>query len=108
LFIFRRLKEKYDAEIKDLELSEKVTKSKYNETKDKLVEKDDEVIILKANARQLRKELEEAKKVCVMMLQLGHSKTLWKLKVLQKQKQFLKSDIEHNCWIDRFKSKCSV
>jgi hypothetical protein len=42
-----------------------VTKSKYNETKGKLVEKEDEVISLKANARQLRKELEEVNKVCM-------------------------------------------
>jgi ribosomal protein S15P/S13E len=46
-----------------LELSEKAIKSKYNEAKDKLVEKEDEVINLTANARQLKKELEEAKKV---------------------------------------------
>jgi chromosome segregation ATPase len=61
---FRRLKEKFDAEIRDLEASEKAIKSKYNETKVKLVENEDEVINLKTNARQLGKELEEAKKVC--------------------------------------------
>ncbi|XP_033609333.1 uncharacterized protein LOC111869461 isoform X2 [Cryptotermes secundus] len=59
----RRLKEKFDAEIKDLELSEKAIKTKYNEAKGKLVEKEDEVINLKANARQLQKELEEARKI---------------------------------------------
>jgi hypothetical protein len=45
-------------------VSEKAIKSKYNETKGKLVEKEDELINLKANSRQLNKELEEAKKVC--------------------------------------------
>lgn len=40
-------------------------KTKYNETKGKLVEKEDEVITLKANVRQLGKELEEARKVCM-------------------------------------------
>jgi chromosome segregation ATPase len=63
--VFRRLKEKFDAEIRDLEVSEKAIKSKYNETKGKLVEKEDEVINLKTNARHLEKELEEAKKVCI-------------------------------------------
>lgn len=66
--VFRRLKEKFDAEIRDLEVSEKAIKSKYNETKGKLVEKEDEVINLKTNARQLEKELEEAKKVCMYVL----------------------------------------
>jgi hypothetical protein len=42
-----------------------VIKNKYNEAKGKLIEKEDEVIALKANARQLEKELEEAKKVYV-------------------------------------------
>lgn len=46
-------------------MSEKAVKAKYNETKFKLVEKEDEVITLKANVRQLGKELEEAKKVCI-------------------------------------------
>ncbi|XP_021928717.1 centrosomal protein of 131 kDa-like isoform X4 [Zootermopsis nevadensis] len=59
----RRLKEKFDAEVKDLEDSEKSIKTKYNETKGKLVEKEDEVISLKANVRQLGKELEEARKI---------------------------------------------
>jgi chromosome segregation ATPase len=63
--VFRRLKEKFEAEIRDLEVSEKAIKSKYNETKGKFVEKEDEIINLKTNARQLEKELEEAKKVCV-------------------------------------------
>jgi hypothetical protein len=65
LYVFRRLKEKFDAEVKDLEVSEKAMKTKYNETKGKLVEKEDEVITLKANVRQLGKELEEARKVCM-------------------------------------------
>ncbi|XP_069695012.1 calponin homology domain-containing protein DDB_G0272472 isoform X2 [Periplaneta americana] len=59
----RRLKEKFDAEIKDMEESEKALKNKYNDIKGILVEKEDEVINLKANARQLDKELEEAKKI---------------------------------------------
>lgn len=63
--VSRRLKEKFDAEIRDLEVSEKAIKSKYNETKGKLVEKEDEVINLKTDARQIKKELEEAKKVCM-------------------------------------------
>lgn len=63
--VFRRLKEKFDAEIRDLEISEKAIICKYNETKGKLVQKEDEVINLKTNARQIEKELEEAKKVCM-------------------------------------------
>jgi hypothetical protein len=63
--VFRRLKEKFDAEVKDLELSEKAIKTKYTETKGKLGEKEDEVISLKANVRHLEKELEEARKVCI-------------------------------------------
>jgi len=63
--VFRRLKEKFDAEIRDLEISEQAIKCKYSETKGKLVEKEDEVINLKTNARQIEKELEEAKKVCI-------------------------------------------
>lgn len=63
--VFRRLKEKFDAEIRDFEISEKAIKCKYNETKGKLVEKEDEVINLKTNARQTEKELEEAKKVSI-------------------------------------------
>lgn len=46
-------------------MSEKAIKSKYNEAKGKLVDKEDEVINLKASDRQLKKELEEAKKVCM-------------------------------------------
>jgi phage shock protein A len=65
LCVFRRFKERFDAEIKDLEASEKVIKSKYNEVKSKLIEKEDEITNLKANARQLEKEVAEAKKVCM-------------------------------------------
>jgi len=63
--VFRRLKEKFDAEIRELEISERAIKCKYNETKGKLVEKEDLVINLKTSARQTDKELEEAKKVCM-------------------------------------------
>nr|CAD7397161.1 unnamed protein product [Timema cristinae] len=57
-----RLKEKYECEMKELEVLEQQLKNKYTETKSQLMEREDTILSLKANVRQLDKELEEARK----------------------------------------------
>jgi 5-azacytidine-induced protein 1 len=57
----RRLKEKYEKEIVDLEESEREAKNKYIETKKKLVEDEDVIINLKATIDQLQSQLETSK-----------------------------------------------
>ncbi|XP_067006805.2 centrosomal protein of 131 kDa [Anabrus simplex] len=59
----KRLKEKYDAEVKDLMTSEEALKNKYEKAKLILMEKEDEIINLKTNLRQTEKELQECKKI---------------------------------------------
>lgn len=59
----RRLKVKYDNEIKDLEVSEKDAKNRYTETKTKLLETEDLVISLKASVKQLEVQLNDTKEV---------------------------------------------
>nr|CAD7264176.1 unnamed protein product [Timema shepardi] len=57
-----RLKEKYECEMKELEVLEQQLKNKYTETKSQLMEREDTILSLQANVRQLDKELEEARK----------------------------------------------
>ncbi|KAF7264042.1 hypothetical protein GWI33_000731 [Rhynchophorus ferrugineus] len=59
----RRLKEKYEKEIKDLELAEKDSKNKYLETKTKLIENEEIIIALQANLKQLEVQLNEQKQL---------------------------------------------
>lgn len=60
---FRRLREKYEKEIVDLETTEKEAKSRYCQTKTKLLETEDSVINLKASVKQLEGQLEESRQV---------------------------------------------
>lgn len=59
----RRIKEKYDNEIRDLELSEKESKTKYNEIKTKLLEAENIVLNLTNNIKQLEQQLRESQEV---------------------------------------------
>ncbi|XP_068082435.1 centrosomal protein of 131 kDa [Anabrus simplex] len=60
---FRRLREKHDTEMKASEASEEFLKTKFDEYKHKLSEKDDEIINLKTIIRQFEKELHESRKI---------------------------------------------
>ncbi|CAH1110016.1 unnamed protein product [Psylliodes chrysocephalus] len=57
----RRLREKYEKEIKDLESAEKDAKVKYCDTKSKLLDTEEMVISLRANVKQLEISLQEHK-----------------------------------------------
>ncbi|CAG9856972.1 unnamed protein product [Phyllotreta striolata] len=59
----RRLREKYEKEIKDLEGSEKDAKAKYCDAKAKLLDAEDAAINLRANVKQLEAALNESKEV---------------------------------------------
>lgn len=61
--LFRRMQEKFSAEMRDLEASEQAYKDKWNETKSKLTEMEDEIISYKAAIRQVESEITEAHKV---------------------------------------------
>lgn len=63
LYSFRRLKEKFDTELQDLERSEQEAKNKYLETKNKLLETEDLVLTLKATIKQLQSQLDDAKDI---------------------------------------------
>ncbi|XP_066137389.1 calponin homology domain-containing protein DDB_G0272472 [Euwallacea fornicatus] len=55
----KRLREKYEKEIKDLEIAEKESKTKFIDTKTKLLESEETIIGLKATAKQLESQLSE-------------------------------------------------
>ncbi|KAF2889772.1 hypothetical protein ILUMI_16401, partial [Ignelater luminosus] len=57
----KRLKEKYEKEIKDLEVSESEATTKYSDTKAKLIEAEDAVIHLKATVKQMEIQLHDTK-----------------------------------------------
>ncbi|KAJ8923072.1 hypothetical protein NQ315_001624 [Exocentrus adspersus] len=59
----RRLKEKYEKEIKDLELSEKESKDRYCEMKSKLLDYEETAINLRANIKQLENQVQEYKEL---------------------------------------------
>lgn len=59
----RRLKEKFDCELSDLERAESEAKNKYLEVKNKLLESEDAVVTLKATVKQLQLQLDEANSV---------------------------------------------
>lgn len=59
----RRLKEKFDSEMCDLEKSERNAKNKYLEVKNKLLESEEVVVGLKAAVKQLQTQLEETRNV---------------------------------------------
>ncbi|RZC38409.1 5-azacytidine-induced protein 1-like, partial [Asbolus verrucosus] len=63
----RRLKEKYEKEIADLEESEKESKNRYTETKRRLIESEDVIIGLKATINQLQSQVDEAKDVALRL-----------------------------------------
>lgn len=63
LFCFRRLKEKFDHELLDLERSEHEAKNKYLEVKNRLLEAEEQVMVLRANVKQLQQQLDENKEV---------------------------------------------
>ncbi|XP_066261715.1 centrosomal protein of 131 kDa [Euwallacea similis] len=55
----KRLREKYEKEIKDLEIAEKESKTKFIDTKKKLLESEEIIIGLKATTKQLESQLSE-------------------------------------------------
>ncbi|XP_057655907.1 centrosomal protein of 131 kDa isoform X2 [Diorhabda carinulata] len=59
----RRLREKYENEIKDLETSEKESKNKYCEAKRKILELEETILSLKAKIKQLQSQLEDQKEI---------------------------------------------
>ncbi|GJQ73728.1 hypothetical protein Trydic_g14062 [Trypoxylus dichotomus] len=65
----RRIKEKFEAEIIDLEQSEKQTQVKYTETKTRLLECEDTVIELRANIKLLEIQLKESKELLDKMME---------------------------------------
>lgn len=65
---FRRLKEKFDNELRDLEKSEQEAKNKYLEVKNKLLESEDEVVTLKAAIKHLQQQLDDSKDISEKLL----------------------------------------
>ncbi|XP_008196572.3 LOW QUALITY PROTEIN: centrosomal protein of 131 kDa [Tribolium castaneum] len=65
----RRLKEKYEKEILDLEESERESKEKYHTVKKKLVESEDVVINLKATIDQLQSQVDSSKAIALKLQQ---------------------------------------
>lgn len=63
ILIFRRLREKYEKEIKDLETAEKESKVKFIDSKTKLLESEEVIIGLKATVKQLETQVSEYKEV---------------------------------------------
>lgn len=61
--IKRRLREKYDKEIKDLENAEKDSKAKFMEVKTILLEREEEILGLKSNLKQLESQLTDYQQV---------------------------------------------
>lgn len=59
----RRLREKYDKEIKDLESAEKDSKAKFMEVKTILLEREEEILGLKSNLKQLESQLTDYQQV---------------------------------------------
>ena len=60
---FRRIRDKYEGEITELERAEKLTTSRYNKTKAELIECQGENERMKVILRQKEKEVQELKKV---------------------------------------------
>ncbi|XP_064213693.1 centrosomal protein of 131 kDa [Tribolium castaneum] len=65
----RRLKEKYEKEILDLEESERESKEKYHTVKKKLVESEDVIINLKATIDQLQSQVDSSKAIALKLQQ---------------------------------------
>lgn len=61
--ILRRIREKFENELHELEKSEQEAKKKYLETKNKLLESEDNVVTLKATIKQLNIQMVESKEV---------------------------------------------
>lgn len=62
-FVFRRIREKYENEIRDLEISEKECKIRYGEMKMTLLETENEIILLRNTIKQLEQQLKESHEV---------------------------------------------
>lgn len=69
---FRRTKEKYEEEIKDLEKSVNEYKSKYSDTKEKLLNQEDTIINLTTSMKQLQSQLQQAKDVCKLIISIQY------------------------------------
>ncbi|XP_044252632.1 centrosomal protein of 131 kDa isoform X2 [Tribolium madens] len=65
----RRLREKYEKEILDLEESERESKEKCHTLKKKLVESEDLVVNLKATIEQLQKQVESSRSITLKLQQ---------------------------------------
>lgn len=67
---FRRVKEKYEKEIRDLETAESQTKNKYCEVKTKLLEYEENIIGLKGNIKILESQVHELQGVSNVIKQI--------------------------------------
>ena len=63
-FNFRRIRDKYEAEFRELEHSEKQTKERYNQMKAQITETEGENERLQVVLRQKEAEINDIKKVC--------------------------------------------
>ena len=61
--IIRRIRDKYESEMSELERSERLVTEKYNQTKAKLAEFEGECERMKVTIKQKDKEITELKKV---------------------------------------------
>ena len=69
----RRIRDKYEAELREIELSERNTQERYNELKAKLADAEGEGFRLSGLLKQKEQEVEDVKKVSVdMFLKLIH------------------------------------
>jgi chromosome segregation ATPase len=59
-----RMREKFEAEIRDLEFNEKTTKEKFVETRSKLAESEANIQNLEATVKQLQIQLGHTQKIC--------------------------------------------
>lgn len=64
----RRLREKLEGELKEVEASEASLKAKLSETKAQLVEKDDQIVELKSQLRHIQTEMGQLKKVRILFI----------------------------------------
>ncbi|XP_031355246.1 centrosomal protein of 131 kDa isoform X2 [Photinus pyralis] len=97
----RRLKEKYEKEIRDLEQSERDINGKYSENKLKLAEADEQILTMKTSSKQLELQLLDLKELTAKLSgEREHVKEIIKdemkqeVRGLEKELQEVKSDKE--------------
>ena len=61
--LYRRIRDKYEAELREIELSERNTQERYNELKSKLADAEGESFRVGGMLKQKEQEVEDIKKV---------------------------------------------